>query len=124
MVPGRRNRLAASEDHVRKAEAQVNATRDRVENEVWASYANLNTAFRQREAAAALLEAATQSYAAALESYNYGVRNLLDVTAAQKLLAQARSTEVMSRTQVLAALSDLAFRVADSIRAVIRSPQP
>jgi outer membrane protein TolC len=38
-----------------------------------------------------LLTSATESYSAALESYNYGVRNLLDVTNAQKVLAQARS---------------------------------
>jgi outer membrane protein len=77
----------------------------------------VNTAFRQREAATSLLDSATESYAAALESYNYGVRNLLDVTAAQKVLAQARSTDVLARTQVLSALADLAFAAGDSIQA-------
>ncbi len=52
----------------------------------------------------ALLEAASRSYDAALESYNYGLRNLLDVTAAQRTLAQARSTDVLARTQVLTTL--------------------
>ncbi len=56
------------------------------------------------------MTSATQSYSAALESYNYGVRNLLDVTNAQKVLAQARSTDILARTQVLTALADLAFR--------------
>jgi len=37
---------------------------------------NLNTAFRQREAATALMDAATQSYAAALCLTNYAVRSL------------------------------------------------
>jgi outer membrane protein len=69
----------------------------------------LNTAFRQREAATALLDAATQSYAAALESYKYGVRSLLDVTAAQKVLAQASSADVLARTQVLATFSETRF---------------
>jgi len=32
------------------------------------------------------------------------------VTAAQRVLAQARSSDVLARTQVLAALADLAFR--------------
>jgi outer membrane protein len=76
----------------------------------------LNTAFRQRQAAIALLESANQSYNAALESYNDGLRNLLDVTAAQRTLAQARSADVLSRTQVLTSLADLAFRTGDSIR--------
>jgi outer membrane protein len=112
----RKNRLAQAEADVRRAEAQVETVRDQVEDEVWTAYSNLNTAFRQREAATALLEAATQSYAAALESYNYGVRSLLDVTAAQRVLAQARSTDVTAQTQILTSLADLAFRVADSIQ--------
>jgi len=120
----RRNRLAESEANTRRAEAQVSAARDRIEDEVWTAYANSNTAFRQREAAAALLIAATQSYSAALESYNYGVRNLLDVTAAQRVLAQARAADVLARTQVLTALADLAFRTGDAIQASARRPQP
>jgi outer membrane protein len=120
----RESRLAQAEAHVRQAEAQVNATRDQIEDEVWTAYANLNTAFRQREAATALLTAASQSYAAALESYDYGVRNLLDVTAAQKLLAQARSADILARTAVLATLSDLAFRAGDLIQAGGKRSKP
>src|SRR5271168_4323712 len=120
----RRSRLTQAEAEIRKAESQVNAARDSIEDEVWTAYANLNTAFRQREAAKALLESATQSYAAALESYNYGVRNELDVTAAQKLLAQARSADILARTQVLATLADLAFRSGDSIQSKTRSQRP
>ena len=112
----RRSRLAQSEAQIRQAEAQVQVTRNQIENEVWTAYSNLNTAFRRREAATALLDAAAQSYAAALESYNYGVRNLLDVTAAQKVLAHARSADILARTQVLATLSDLAFRAGDLIQ--------
>jgi outer membrane protein TolC len=120
----RKSRLAETEARLRQAEAQVNATRDQIEDEVWTAYSNLTTAFRQREAANALLSASSESYDAALASYNYGVRNLLDVTAAQKVLAQARSTEIFARTQVLAAVSLLAFRVADSIRGGPRRPRP
>ncbi len=106
----RKNKLAEALANVHAAEAQVNVTHDRIADQVWAAYSNLNTAFRQRQAAIALLEAASQSYAAALESYNYGVRTLLDVTAAQRTLAQARSADVQARTQVLTSLADLAFR--------------
>jgi outer membrane protein TolC len=120
----RKSRLAQAEAEIRRAEAQVSATRDQIENEVWTAYLNLDTAFRQRDAATALLDAATQSYTAALESYNYGVRNLLDVTAAQKVLAQARSQDILARTQVLTALADLAFRAGDSIRANARKTRP
>jgi outer membrane protein len=120
----RKSRLAQAEAEIRKSEAQVSASRDQIENEVWTAFSNLNTAFRQREAATALLDAATQSYAAALESYHYGVRNLLDVTAAQKVLAQARSQDILARTQVLTALADLAFRAGDSIQANARKTRP
>ena len=120
----RRSRLAQAQAHIRGEEARVAAARDRIEDQVWTAYSNLNTAFRQREAATALLTAATQSYSAALESYNYGVRNLLDVTNAQKVLAQARSTDILARTQVLAALADLAFRTGDAIQPNARRTNP
>jgi outer membrane protein TolC len=120
----RRSRLAQAKAHIREAEAQAAAARDQIEDQVWTAYTNLNTAFRQREAAIALLAAATESYSAALESYNYGVRNLLDVTNAQKVLAQARSTDILARTQVLAALAELAFRTADAIQVTARRTRP
>ena len=120
----RKNRLAQAEANVHEAEAQIHASRDQIANEVWAAYSDLNTALRQREAATALLETAGRSYDAALESYNYGLRNLLDVTAAQRTLAQARSTDVLARTQVLTTLAALAFRAGDSIQSNAMRPRP
>jgi len=120
----RRSRQEQAEADIRGADAQASVTRDRIENEVWTAYSNLNTSFRQREAATALLNAAGQSYAAALESYNFGVRSLLDVTAAQRVLAQARSSDVLARTQVLASLAGLAFRTGESILANPRKSRP
>ena len=119
----RKNRVARARADVHAAEAQAAIQRNQIADEVWSAYSNLNTAFRQRQAAIALLESARQSYSAALESYNYGVRDLLDVTAAQRTLAQARSADVSARTQVLTAIAELAFRTGDSIRANVR-PQP
>jgi outer membrane protein len=118
----RKYRLEQSEANFRKAEADVSSKRDQIAIEVWTAYSNVKTAFAQRQSAVAFLEAATQSYAAALESYGYGVRNLLDVTAAQRTLAQARSTDVLARTQVLTSLADLAFRAGDRIQPGARRP--
>ena len=112
----RKHSVAQAKDHLQAARAQAAATRDQIENGVWTAYSEVKTAFRQRESAAAFLEAASQSYNAALESYHYGVRNLLDVTEAQRTLAQARSADISARTQVLATLADLAFETSDSIR--------
>ena len=119
----RKDRVAEAQAEVHAAEAQSNVKRNEIADEVWAAYSNLNTAFRQRQAAIALLESASQSYNAALESYNSGVCNLLDVTAAQRTLAQARSADVVARTQVLTAFAELAFRTGDSLRANGR-PRP
>src|ERR1700758_4431248 len=112
----RKGRVAQAQADIRAAEAQTNLKKNQIADEVWTAYSNLNTAFRQHRAAVALLEAANQSYSAALESYKYGLRNLLDVTAAQRSLAQARSADVFARTQVLSALADLAFTTGDSIK--------
>jgi outer membrane protein len=120
----RKNRVLQAEADIHAAESQVNVTQDQIADQVWTAYSNLNTAFRQRQAATALLDAASKSYDAALESYNYGLRNLLDVTAAQRTLAQARSTDVLARTQVLAALADLAFRTGDSVQPGGARPGP
>jgi len=120
----RKNNLAKAEANVRAAEAQVNASRDQIADEVWGAYSNVKTALRQRQAAIALLEAASQSYAAALESYNYGVRSFLDVTAAQRTLAQARSTDVLARTQVLTNVANLAFRTARLMQSGCRKAKP
>jgi len=119
-----KNRLAQAEANSRAAEAQVRAARDRITDEIWTAHSNLKTALRQRQSAIALLEAANQSYAAALGAYNYGVRSFLDVTAAQRTLAQARSTDVLARTQVLSAVATLAFQAGDAIQVGARRPQP
>jgi outer membrane protein TolC len=113
----RKGRVAQAQADIHAAEAQTNLKKNQIADEVWTAYSNLNTAFRQHRAAVALLEAADQSYSAALESYKYGLRNLLDVTAAQRSLAQARSADVFARTQVLTALADMAFTTGDSIKA-------
>jgi len=77
----------------------------------------MKTALRQQQAAAALLNASDQSFEAARQSYSYGVRSQLDVISAQKALAQARSEDVLARTQLLLQVADLAFRTGDLIQA-------
>ena len=120
----RKGRVAQAQADIHAAEAQTKLKKNQIADEVWTAYSNLHTAFRQHRAAVALLEAANQSYSAALESYKYGLRNLLDVTAAQRSLAQARSADIFARTQVLTALADLAFTTGDSIKAHQGSSRP
>lgn len=120
----REYRLTQAKADKKAAQAQIDVLRDQISNEVWASYSNMRTALRQQQAAAALLTASQQSYEAAHEAYGYGVRNLLDVVSAQKVLAQARSEDIAARTQLLFEITNLAFRTGDLIQSQHWSPGP
>ncbi len=119
----RRGNLDEAEAAEKRAEAEADSARDRVSNEVWRSYSDAKTALRQRMAAISFLQAATSSYDAALEAYNYGVRNILDVLSAQKALAQARSSDITASTKVLTNFADLAYRTADLLKAQAQKNQ-
>jgi outer membrane protein TolC len=106
----RENRLAKAKADQKEAAAEVDAVRDRVENQVWSAYSTARTALRQQKAAAALLAAASESYDAALQTYNYGVRSQIDVVFAQRALAAARTADVSARTQLLTGIASLAFQ--------------
>jgi outer membrane protein TolC len=120
----REYRIAQANHDKRAAQAQIDALRDQIADQVWASYTNMRTALRQQQAATSLLAASQESYEAAHESYGYGVRNLLDVVSAQKTLAQARSEDVSARTQLLLTVTSLAFQTADFIQTQRWSPAP
>ena len=120
----REYRMAQANADKKAALAQIDALRDQIANEVWASYTNMRTALMQQQAAASLLTASQESYEAAHESYGYGVRNLLDVVSAQRVLAQARSEDVSARTRLLLAVTSLAFQTADFIQAQHWNPAP
>lgn len=120
----RKNSLAQAQANLRAAEARVKVAQDNIADEVWRAYSNLETSLEQRQAASALLTAADQSYAATLESYNDGVRNFLDVTAAQTTLARARSADVLARTQVLSNLAELVFETGELIQSNAGRPKP
>jgi outer membrane protein len=113
----RENRLARARAEQKLATADVDAIRDQVENEVWSAYSTARTALRQQKAAAALLESANESYNAAFQSYNYGVRSQIDVVLAQRALAQARTADVNARTNLLAGIAALAFQTGDLLHA-------
>jgi outer membrane protein TolC len=120
----REYRVARAKADKRAAQAQIDALRDQIANQVWSAYANMQTALRQQQAAAALLTASQQSYEAAHESYGYGVRNLLDVVSAQKALAQARSEDIAARSRLLFEVTSLAFQTGDLIQTQHWSPGP
>ncbi len=99
----------------RQTESELEGMADRVAEEVWAAYSNVQTGLHRQEAAKALLTAADQSYNAVLEAYRLGVKNFLDVVSAQRALAQARTAQVQSQAEVLTDFSQLAFATGDSV---------
>jgi outer membrane protein TolC len=112
----RESRLARAKADQKQAAAEVDTIRDQVENQVWAAYSTARTALRQQKAAAALLASASESYDAALQSYNYGLRSQIDVVSAQRALAVARTADVSARTQLLTGIASLAFETGDLLR--------
>lgn len=117
LFDGARRERQVAQARAEKAatQAQIDALRDDIADQVWTAYSNVKTALRQQQAASALLASTEQSYDAARDSYGYGVRSLLDVVAAQKALAQARTEDVTARTTLLLQVADLAFRTGDLI---------
>jgi len=113
----REKRVAEAQANRKQAVATVDSLRDQVEDQVWSSYTTARTALRQQRAAAALLAAATESYNAALKSYNYGVRTEINVVAAQRALADARAADVNARTQLLTAFAALSYQTGDLLYA-------
>jgi outer membrane protein len=120
----REYRIAQAKADKKATQADIDALRDQIANQVWAAYSNTQTALRQQQAATALLAASQESYESAHEAYGYGVRNLLDVVSAQKSLAQARSEDISARTQLLLEVTNLAFQTGDLIQTQHWSPNP
>ena len=120
----REKQIAAAQAKIRGADADLHALRDQIEQEVFVSYTNMRTALRQQQAATALLVASTQSYEAALQSYDLGLRSQLDVISAQKNLAQARFEDVAARSGLLLDVADLAFRTGDMIQINAQAAKP
>jgi outer membrane protein len=120
----RENSISQAKAEEKEATDEVHDRQDEITNQVWNDYTNATTALEERQAAAALLSASSESYSAALESYKDGVRNFLDVLAAEDALAQARAIDVTARTQVLQAFTDLDFRTGDLLANHPRGKNP
>jgi outer membrane protein TolC len=108
----------------RQSETELEGMADRVAEEVWAAYSNVQTSLHRQEAARVLLTAAEQSYGAVLEAYRLGVKNFLDVVAAQRALAQARTAHAQSQAEVLTGFAQLAFTTGDSVATGTPGRQP
>jgi outer membrane protein TolC len=110
----RENALREATSQRGAAEAELAALELRTIREVWKAYADVKTALRKREFALALLAASEEAYASTLESYrSAGLATVLDMLAAQRDLARARTTEIQSRAELLTASAALTFATGD-----------
>ena len=63
-----------------------------------------------------LLTSATTSYDASLDAYRYGVKNLVDLVAAETQLAQARLAHVQSHSNLLVSAVNLDYKTGNLLR--------
>ncbi len=90
------------------ARAEAERQEQKVIEQVWNSYQNLNTAGQRVEASNELLVSAELSYDSMLISYRAGVAQIVELLQAQSTLADARSENVNARTFWYIALVKLA----------------
>ncbi len=112
----RKNELLIAESKRREAEDELTTIDDETTREVWTAYIAFRTALRKHDAAVALLESANTAYAASLDAYKYGVKNLVDVVTAEKQLAQARLSSVSARSELFLEAVNLEFATGNLLR--------
>lgn len=100
---------------IRSAEAQAEATRAQLKQaelaasaEIWGRFQNYETALRLYDSSLSAYKSATASQQLAMESYNAGIKSILDVLNSETQLAQARRQQIVARHEVFTALADLA----------------
>lgn len=84
-------------------QAEISASSD-----VWTKYYNFNTALEKFKYSQSFLESSTEAYSLALESYNSGLKSILDLLQSQSSLSEARSKFVNSKKDVYVGLVELA----------------
>ena len=112
----RKHALREAESKKREEEDKMTDLHDRATREVWSAYIGFRTAVQKQRAAVALLQSATTSYDASLEAYKYGVRTLVDVVTAQRLLSQARLSSVAARSGLFLGAVDIEFVTGNLLR--------
>jgi outer membrane protein len=96
------------------AEADLSALELKAIREVWKAYSDVKTALRKHEYALALLAASEEAYESTLESYrSAGLATVIDLLAAQRDLARARTTDIQTRAELLTAAASLTFAAGD-----------
>ena len=120
----RREKLRAAEADLRAAENELAGARDAVVREVWKAYTDFKTALRKQDAAAKLLTAAENAYAAVLESYQNGLSTYVEVVNAQRNVTFARSAGHDTRSAIFTSAAALALSIGDLARPPLPPQRP
>jgi outer membrane protein TolC len=120
----RRAEVAAAQSAERERTAGLRDEQNRIARQVWTAYLGFRTAMRKHEAAASLKRAAQTSYAASFEAYKYGVKNYIDVAAAEKQLSESEFTLVASESEVWTSALELEFATGHLLRSGIALAHP
>lgn len=105
------NELRSAEHDVEVARATAVAAEQSAIEEVWSSYANLQTARATVRTSERWIDAARKSYKAARVAYDNGLGNIIELLDAQIALSTARSQLVSAHTSWYTALAQLAHDV-------------
>ncbi len=109
----RRQKLRMAEADLRAAESELSGARDAAVREVWKAFTDFKTALRKQDAAAKLLTAAENAYAAVLESYDHGLSTYVEVVNAQRNVTAARSVGSETRAAIFTSAAALALSVGE-----------
>jgi len=114
---------------MREAEADVGAARAALARtqldaiaEVWRAYYDYRAAVRKLAFADALLAASQEAYEATLKTYQVGLSDIVELLAAERDLATARYTLVLSRAELLTTAARVAYAAGDMPVGSLRGP--
>ncbi len=113
----------------RRAEAEAAAAREELASaevqaaaEVWTKYYAFQTAVKKYGYSRSYLETAGESFNLARESYETGLKSILDLLQSQSALSSARSQVIAAERDVFVALADLAHATGTLTREGITPP--
>jgi len=109
----RTNAVRQAEARRGEAAAAMSALQLETLRQAWKAYADVKVAFLQLDYARALLDASEDAYDATFVGYRTGLTDILDLLAAERDLARARTTLIASRAELLTSAAALAFAVGD-----------
>jgi outer membrane protein TolC len=109
----RLKKLRIAEADLRSAESELADARDAAVREVWKASTDFKTSLREEDAAAKLLTAAQNAYAAVLESYRNGLSTYVELVNAERDVTSAQSVGHNTRSAIFTSAAALALSIGD-----------